>query len=822
MRNSFLKIGMMLAIIAATAFSGLAADTGMVTLHGHVPAAISQLNLQPRGDLPSTNELQLAIGLPLRNTNELAVVLEQVYDPSSPNFHHFLTADEFISRYGPTEQDYASVINFAKANGLTITGEHRNRMVVDVSGKVSNVENALHVKMHTYRHPTENRDFFASDADPSIPAGLPVIHVSGLNNFSIPHPSLHAETAARPAGTQPKIGSGPGGSYIGGDFRNAYVPGSALTGSGQSVGLVEFDGFFSSDISSYESLIGLTGNAPRVVVVPVDGGVPNPTPGGDPEVSLDIEMVLSMSPGVSTIYVYETPPNTALWVDMLNRMAGDDLSAQLSSSWGGGEQPNPSAEQIFQEMAVQGQSFFQASGDSCAYNAANNPVPFPSDSPHITVVGGTTLTTGTGGSYTTESVWNWGTEFGEDGVGSSGGTSPTFTIPSWQTNINMTARGGSQTKRDLPDVALTADNVWVIFEGGQSGTFGGTSCAAPLWAAFTALVNQQGANFNHSSVGFLNPALYSIANGANYTNDFRDVTTGNNEWSGSRRSFSATNNYDLCTGLGSPNGINMINALASSINVVSHISPPAAPYGTTLSALTGSNPNGNWDLFVANDSAGDSGMISNGWWITLTLANPVGSVADNFLSMTATPGLVATNSFGVYTLVVTNYGPSTSSNVVVADTLPFGVTIIADNATAGSVNLVGTALTWNLGNLTNQAGGQLTITVQPQTSGSFLNTAIVSATTPDPNQDDDSAFATINSSGGIPSPILSGPLTGGSGGLFQFYVGAAAGQTNVIQGTTNLLTGTWIPLLTNVGPFTYTNYYSTNSSALFFRDVIQP
>lgn len=159
------------------------------------------------------------------------------------------------------------------------------------------------------------------------------------------------------------------------------------------MGLLEYDGFFASDITAYENLIGLTGTIPKLVVVPIDGGVPNPTEFGDPEVSLDIEMILSMSPGVPTIYVYEAP-NPSPWVDMLSRMADDDLSAQLSSSWGGGEEPNPSAELIFEQMALQGQSFFQAAGDSCAYTNPNNPVPFPSDSPHITVVGGTTLTTG--------------------------------------------------------------------------------------------------------------------------------------------------------------------------------------------------------------------------------------------------------------------------------------------------------------------------------------------------------------------------------------------------------------------------------------------
>jgi uncharacterized repeat protein (TIGR01451 family) len=822
MRNSFLKIGMMVAISAITVLPGSSAGTGMVTLSGHIPVAISLLNLQPKAELPATNQLTLAIGLPLHNTQEMSNLLARMYDPSSSDYQHYLTPDQFITHFGPTEQDYASVSNFAVASGLTIVGQHRSRMLLDVSGKVSDIEKAFHVKMHTYRHPTENRDFFAPDSDPSVPSTLPILHVSGLDNYSTLNPLLHPEPSVKQGSSHPAAGSGPGGSYIGNDFRNAYVPGTTLKGSGQNVALLEFDGFFSSDITSYENLIGLNGTIPKLVIVPIDGGVPSPTPFGDPEVSLDIDMILSLSPAVSTIYVYEEPNDGSPWEDMLSRMADDDLANQMSSSWAGGQEPDPSAEQIFQQMALQGQSFFQASGDSCAYTNTVNPIPFPSDSPHITVVGGTTLTmNGSGASYASETVWNWGTEYGIDGVGSSGGISSFYSIPSWQTNINMKVRGGSQTMRNVPDVALTADNVWVIYEGGQSGAFGGTSCAAPLWAGFTALVNQQAANLGKAPVGFLNPTLYAIANGPNYSTDFNDITTGNNEWSGSRNAFTAHVNYDLCTGLGTPNGTNMINALAVAVNSVTHLSPPPAPYGTALSALTGTDPNGDWDLFVVNDSAGDSGIITNGWWITLTLANPVGYAADNYLSMSATPGLVATNSYGAYTLVVTNYGPSTSSNVVVADTLPFGVTIIATNPTAGTVNRVGTSLTWTLGNLTNGAGGLLTITVQPQTSGSFLNTAVISANTPDPNPDDDSAFATINSAGGIPSPELSSVVSGGSGGSFKFYVGVSAGETNYVEGTTNLITGPWMPLITNVGPFTFTNTFITNS-AVFFRDVIQP
>ena len=269
---------------------------------------------------------------------------------------------------------------------------------------------------------------------------------------------------------------------LGNDFRAAYSVGP-LTGAGQSVGLLQFDGYYATDIANYASQAGL----PSITLtnVPIDGGVGTPGSGVG-EVSLDIEMVMSMAPGVSRIIVYEAP-NPSPWVDMLSRMANDNLARQLSCSWGGGS-PDPTSEQIFLQMAAQGQSFFNATGDDDAFTGS---IDFPSDSTNITQVGGTTLTTtGPGGSYVSETVWNWGLDQGSY-VGSSGGVSTVYQIPPYQQGIDMTANLGSTTMRNVPDVALTGDNVYVIYGNGNSGTFGGTSCAAPLWAGFTALVNQQ-------------------------------------------------------------------------------------------------------------------------------------------------------------------------------------------------------------------------------------------------------------------------------------------------------------------------------------------
>lgn len=546
---------------------------GLKTLHGHVPEL--SLHLTPIGKLSSTNELHLAIGLPLRDSQGLDQFLAEVYDPTSPNYRQFLTPVELAARFGPSEADYEAVEQFALTNGLKITSRHSNRLLLDVTGHPPEVEHAFHLNLRTFHHPTEKRDFFAPDTEPTVDADLPVTDIQGLSDNVRPRPRVRQQDMGTVVAQN---GSSPDGqgAYIGNDFRNAYVPGTSLTGAGQMVGLVQFDGFYANDIAAYAQAAG--GGRTNIVIqtVLLDGynGIPTTGPNsGNIEVSLDIEMAMSMAPGLSKILVFEAGPS-GLQNDILNSMLTySNTVRQLSCSWGWGGGPTNTTDNVFRLMAAAGQSFFNATGDSDAFtigtnsvNGVDNPsLPnSPSDSPYITQVGGTTLTmNGTGGSYASETVWNWG-----GGQGSSGGVSSFYTMPSWQANLSMAANGGSTTYRNVPDVALTADNVYVVYGGSAQGTsgIGGTSCAAPLWAGYLALVNQQAAGSGNAPAGFINPAVYAIGKGANpgysYEQCFHDTTTGNNFSSSSPASYSAVSGYDLCTGWGTPNGTNLINALA--------------------------------------------------------------------------------------------------------------------------------------------------------------------------------------------------------------------------------------------------------------------
>jgi subtilase family serine protease len=378
--------------------------------------------------------------------------------------------------------------------------------------------------------------------------------------------------------------------------------------------------------------------------------------GANDEVSLDIEMAIAMAPGLAKVVVYE---GGSLQNDVLNTMvAASNTVRNLSCSWTWGGGPSTTTDSIFTNMAAVGQSFFQASGDSDAYSGSTSS-DYPSDSPYITSVGGTTLTmngTGMNASYASETVWNWGYDsYAGQYVGSSGGISTSYRIPYWQTNINMTANQGSTTKRNVPDVALTADNIFVDYGNGSSEELGGTSCATPLWAGFTALVNQQAAALGSPSVGFLNPAIYAIANGPNYTSDFHDITTGNNIWSGSPNLFYATTGYDLCTGWGTPAGQNLINALAGPPDtlVITPASGFAAsgaaggPFNVTTQIFLLTNSSAaslNWTLantsLWLNVSPG-SGTLASGGQTTVT-AN-LNSAADNLAVGTYSANVWFTN-----------------------------------------------------------------------------------------------------------------------------------------------------------------------------------
>jgi xanthomonalisin len=534
----------MLAV--ASAFAG---EPRMIRAQAPAIAA-----LHPLRRMNPAETLELCIGLPLRNQEGLTNTLRDLYTPANPHYHHWLTPGQFNAQFGPTEQDYQKVKDFALASGFVITGTHGDLRLLNVRASAADIEKAFHVRMNLYQHPTEARQFHSPDVEPWVDSSLPILSVANLNDYTLPHPLSKPRPIAPSGSPVPDAGSGFLFTYLGTDFRHAYNPDiNGDYGDGQSLGLVEFGaGFSLNDIHSYWNLTGYGGNMPLINVVQIDGydGGLGPTDRNQ-ECSLDIEMAIAIAPHVTGIWVFEGTTNSFA-EDILSQMAGNANIKQFSASYSFGI--NYTCDTYFQQMGAQGQSFFVSSGDTDAFT---NGIDSHSESSvswvdeNVTVVGGTTLTTDLSHNYVSETVWNRG-----GGVGSTGGVGTGIPIPDYQTNANFQANGGSSVNRNVPDVALTAENVEVLYGGNASFVAeGGTSCAAPLWAAYVALANQHASMAGNSSAGFINPKIYRIYEGLDqvpYIDAFWDITSGNNIQPESGGLYSAGTGADLCTGIGTP------------------------------------------------------------------------------------------------------------------------------------------------------------------------------------------------------------------------------------------------------------------------------
>jgi subtilase family serine protease len=460
---------------------------------------------------------------------------------------------------------------------------------VDVVGSAQAVENAFGVQLHQYQV-NGGRTFRAPSNAPQIPAQLAgrLAAVVGLDTAAVWR-THNREKPAAPQGVMPQAGSGPGaqprqtGSGPGGgltpsDIKTAYnLNAIGANGTGQSLGLFELDGYKAGDITSYESYYGLP-NVPLQNVL-VDG-YSGAAGSGAGEVTLDIELQIALAPSISRIYVYEGPNSGNGVVDTYNRIATDNLAKSVSTSWGlaensSGSSTRNSESQAFQQMAAQGQSIFAAAGDSGAYDDGSTiSVDDPASQPYMTGVGGTSLTTnGPGGAWKSETTWNRGSV--ANGAG-GGGVSTVWAKPSYQSTF-----GVSSTARNVPDVSLDADPYtgYSIYFNGSWAIYGGTSCAAPLWSAFVACVNQSRVATAKGTLGFANPVLYQIGAVSNYATDFHDIADNS-----TNLYYHATTGYDNATGWGSFNGTGLFPDLVNGISGTTGTIPNAP---TNLQATAG-------------------------------------------------------------------------------------------------------------------------------------------------------------------------------------------------------------------------------------------
>jgi subtilase family serine protease len=553
--------GLLLAITSFFSVATLASHAETV-LTRHVREVTLNGQAKVVGVVPGNEIMQLDVVLALRDPQELDNFLADLQSSVAPNHLHYLTPEEFTEKFGPTQQDYDAVVGYMQNHGLAVVGGSRDGMEVQVKGPVAAIEAAFHVNLLTYQHPTENRVFYAPDREPTTDLSFALWHVSGLDNYSIPHPKfVRKSDYARARGISPDAvvghattGSGPSKSFLGSDMRAAYYGGTALTGAGQNLGLFEFLGTDLADLTTYYKNVKQTNKVP-ITLLSTDGTSTKCAYTGaggycdDTEQTLDMTQSIGMAPGLASLVMYIGSSDTAIISKMTTHKP---LPTTIGCSWGWTPSDASTLDPYFKKMAAQGQNFFVASGDDSTWTKNGDAEAWPADDANIVSVGGTDLVTASAaGAWKSETAWS----------DSGGGISPDgVAIPSYQklTGVINSSNKGSTKLRNGPDVSANANFTFYVCadqSGCTANDYGGTSFAAPMWAGYIALANQQLKSDGYAELGFINPYLYSFGVGADYDTDFHDITKGTSG------SYSAVKGFDLVTGWGSPNGDGLIKAL---------------------------------------------------------------------------------------------------------------------------------------------------------------------------------------------------------------------------------------------------------------------
>ncbi len=460
-----------------------------------------------------------------------------------------ITREELAQGYAAHEGDIEAVSAFARDHGLEVTSTNAARRTVTLRGTVEAVGRAFGAEYAgVYNHPEEGL-YRARRGPLTVPAGLGDVVTGVFGIDERPQAKPHLRRLHKPKTPQPV-------SYTPQQVAQAYNFPTSGNGHGETVGIIELGGGFSqTDLDTY-----FNGSPPKVIAVGVDGGKNSPgtDQGADGEVMLDVEVVGAVAPG-ATIVVYFAPNTDQGFIDAVSTAVHDTTHhpSAVSISWGGPEdswtqQARTQMEQVMIEAAAVGVTVTAAAGDNGSTDGVSDGkqhVDFPASAPHVLACGGTTLQVSSG-QITSETVWN---ELTTNHGATGGGVSVEFPTPSYQSTINPTNVDTRQTGRGVPDVSGDADpeTGYEVLVDGQRQVIGGTSAVAPLWAGLTALLNEA----LGKPVGFLQPLIYA----GSARGGFNDITQGNNP------AYEAGLGWDACTGLGSPNGTALLEALGGKI-----------------------------------------------------------------------------------------------------------------------------------------------------------------------------------------------------------------------------------------------------------------
>ncbi len=525
----------------------------------------------------------------------------------------YVTREAFANERGADLGDIASVGQFAHDHNLTVTHSSVAERLVRVTGTLGDLSRAFDASVKQYR--LGRIAFRGRTGSLSVPANVAdkIVGVFGFDTRPAARPHFRALGAAaggkvpsaiapkravakkRPAGKRAAAAAGATGTLVpftALEVARLYNFPTQLDGAGQCIGLIELNtlnqsnqrgtGYSTSDLEAYFAKLRLP--MPKITPVGVSGGanLPGIEPNSDVEVMLDIEVAGAIAPGAS-IAVYFAPNTGKGFVDVLSAAVHDSVRkpSVISISWGGPEdipyttkQQRDSLEQILQDASRLGITVCCSAGDDGSPDLplvdsqgqmlrdGKPHVDFPASSPFALACGGTTLTA-SNGSIASEVVWNEGDPTGPKDRhprgSTGGGVSNVFKIPSYQSGVTVSKSPTGFAGRGSPDVSGNADSATgylvKLAKIPQLVPVGGTSAVAPLWAGLIALINQRLTAQGKQSVGLPHPHLYQTP-GA-----FRDITSGNNDVGRTLHEYSASQGWDPCTGLGTPDGTRVMTAL---------------------------------------------------------------------------------------------------------------------------------------------------------------------------------------------------------------------------------------------------------------------
>ena len=722
--------------------------TNRTVLKGNVhPLARAEFD---RGAAPASlqlNRMLLVLKPSAEQEAALDALLDEQQDKTSPNYHAWLTPEQFGEQFGPADADVQKIVLWLKSQGFQVNRVANGRGVIEFSGSAGQVQNALHTEIHKYV--VNGKSHWANSADPQIPAALaPVVAgIKTLDNFyKQPQVVLTPNKFRIGPGFPPEFSTPSGLHAVApGDYATIYninpLYGAGINGTGAKIAVVGRSDFAFQDVTDFRNTFGLSANAPQIVMNGPDPGIVNT--GEQLEATLDVSWAGAVAPNAQIIFVETASTATTDGVDLSEEYIVDnDLADVMTESFGGCEAGTTAADAaaisaLAKQAAAEGITYMVSTGDSGA-EGCDNPntqasatgpisVNVLASSPYTVAVGGTKFNEGTTPSkywkstnstslssaisYIPENVWNEScvSGCGTNGKGSifagGGGASQFFGKPSWQSAVAGIPQDGA---RDLPDVSLTAaghDPYLLCFqyscEQGVLAGVGGTSASAPSFAGVMALVNQK----TGSRQGQANYVLYRLAaqetfskcNGSSASSPpastciFNDTTVGNNAVPGesgygtSSAKYQSTSGYDLATGLGSVNVANLVNGWGNARSVTSVTTLSISP---STGVTHGTPLNVTIGVAPASGSAGtptgDVGLVGDFG------SSPSGqtSIVDLTLSNgTASSGSVNQLPGGTYNVQAHYEGDGT---FVPSDSTAVQVNIVPEPSTETVAALTGT------------------------------------------------------------------------------------------------------------------------------------